>query len=73
MAAPDVQHRGVQLTAIAICQWDETAGAWVPVETLGGLADEAVTDHEAASASIPALLRGILAAVNTIATNTSGG
>lgn len=38
---------------------------------IGALDDAAVVDHEAASASMLGLLRGILAALNTIATNTT--
>lgn len=50
----------------------------VMVDTLGALNDAKVTNPDAASATIPALLRGILKALNdqtvllqTIATNTT--
>lgn len=50
----------------------------VVVDTLGALNDAKVTDPDAASATVPALLRGILKALNdqtallqTIATNTT--
>ena len=47
----------------------------VIVDTLGGLDDAAVTDPDAASATVPALLRGILAelqAQTTLLTTLSG-